>query len=386
MEQNQITCCLRLTSKVALAFSIVILALLFQNTAISQELPRNLLYANENLKFEKIYKIGDYKILHTAPFSKQNKRFMYLLDRGNVVVDTMKVDGSDFLLARSDSTFSIKNLGDLFEFKIVEGKFKTLRAINVYPAFSSDYFGPDYLINSYFIGDRYNPSDDYLSYHYLLADSLELLNGTPIKNDKYNIEDSTTVYSLSEEDYKKVTGKTYKDLPIRPLFDKEKTLKKRVSRPYYGWLNSSFYSDRYTFYEKNAAKIFTIDVSDEPKLINEITLPIGDKSKEGWKYLFDFKLKKHYAIKRIDIAEIPEGMKKRKADRLEKVYEYELYQLIPKAKTFELKALYKLVFDPVLVDDGLVYEIIQESKKGSAIFFHPLDPNYKYEKSTFFGN
>ncbi|MFT6872338.1 MAG: hypothetical protein ACJAVN_001344, partial [Roseivirga sp.] len=56
--------------------------------------------------------------------------------------------------------------------------------------------------------------------------------------------------------------------------------------------------------------------------------------------------------------------------------------------TFELKPLYKLGFDPVLIDDDLIYEIVQESKTGSAIFFHPLDTNYVYQKrkSIYSGN
>jgi len=354
------------------------------HVSFSQELPRNLLYANENLKFEKLHKVGEYKILHLKNLYKPNKRFMYLLDEENVVVDTIKVRGSDFVLMRSDSTFSIKNLGDLFEIKINEGKFQTKRATDVSAVFSDDYFGPDYLINRYFIGARYNPSDDYLSYHYLSADSLKLLQGVPIRDKEYNVDNSTAKFSLSEEDYKKLTGKTYKNLPIRPLFNKEKTFKSRTARPYYGWLNSSFHNDQYTFYERETAKIFTIDVSGEPKLVNEIELPIGDNKKEGWKYLFDFKLKKHYAIKRIDITEIPEGMKKQKADKIEKTYEYQLYELTPKADTYKLKPLYKLPFDPVLMDNDLIYEIVQESKKGSAIFFHPLDPNYTYKKNTFY--
>jgi hypothetical protein len=88
MEQYQITRCLSLNSKVALIYSIIVFALLFQKSSIGQELPKNLLYANENLKFEKIYKVGEYKVLHTSPY-KQNQRFMYLLDEENVVVDTM---------------------------------------------------------------------------------------------------------------------------------------------------------------------------------------------------------------------------------------------------------------------------------------------------------
>lgn len=367
--------------KRTMTFSFVglLVTLLFTH-AYAQELPRNLLYANENLKFEKLHKVGEYKILHLKNLYKPNKRFMYLLDEENVVVDTMKVRGSDFVLMRSDSTFSIKNLGDLFEIKINEGKFQAKRAIDVSAVFSDDYFDPDYLLNGYFIGARYNLSDDYSSYHYLSADSLELLQGVPIRDKEYNVDDSTAKFSLSEEDYKKVTGKTYRGLPIRSLFNKEKTLKRRTDSPIYGWLNSSFYSDRYTFYENNTAKIFSIDVSDEPKLVNEIALPIADKDKEGWKYLFDFKSKKHYAIKRLDATEIPDGVKKRKADKIEKTYGYQLYQLIPKANTFDLKPLYKLAFDPVLIDDNLVYEIIQESKKGSAIFFHPLDADYVYQK------
>ncbi|MFT7150130.1 MAG: hypothetical protein ACI82Q_001995 [Nonlabens sp.] len=376
--------------KRTLTFSFVglLVTLLFTH-AYAQELPRNLLYANENLRFEKLYKIGDYKVLHIAPVFKQNQRYMYLLDEANIVVDTMKVDGSDYVLMRSDSTFSIKSLGDLFEIKIVNGKFQTQQAIDVSAVFfSSKRLDPYYLLNRYFIGAFYHVTEDHLSYHYLSADSLELLSGTPIENEKYNIDAATSVYLLNEKEYTKLTGKTYENLPISPLFDKQKTVEQRIKYPFYGWLNSSFHSDRYTFYEKNTAKIFTIDVSDEPKLVNEIALPIADKDKEGWKYLFDFKVKKHYAIKRIDKTEIPEGMNKRKAEKIEKNYEYQLYQLMPKASTFELKPLYKLGFDPVLIDDDLIYEIVQESKTGSAIFFHPLDTNYVYQKrkSIYSGN
>ena len=146
-------------------------------------------------------------------------------------------------------------------------------------------------------------------------------------------------------------------------------------------LSSSLHNNHYTFYDWDAAKVFSIDVSGEPKLVNEIELPIGDGNKEGWKYLFDFKLKKHYAIKRIETTVIPEGIKQRKANKIEDTYDYQLYLLTPEASTFKLKPLYKLPFDPMLIDGDLIYEIVQESKKGSAIFFHPLDPNYLYKKS-----
>jgi hypothetical protein len=284
---------------------------------------------------------------------------------------------------RSDTSFSIKSLGDLFEIQIVNGKFQTQQAIDVSAVFSSKSLDPDYLLNRYFIGAIYHETGDHLSYHYLSADSIELLRGNPIENEKYNINDATSVYLLDEEKYTKLTGKTYKNLSIIPLLDKQKTVEKRITPPNYGWLNSSFHNEHYTFYEKNTAKIFSIDMSGKPQLVNEIELPIADKDKESWKYLFDFNLKKHYAIKRIKITEIPLGMKKRKADKIEETYEYQLHLLNPEAGTFKLKPLYKLTFDPVLIDNGLVYEIIQETKKGSAIFFHPLDPNYKYEKSTY---
>jgi hypothetical protein len=384
MEQNQITCCLRLNSKVALVFSIVILSLFCQNSAISQELPKNLLYANENLIFEEFYRVGEYKILHFADEIRQNQRFMYLLNEANIVVDTMPVRGNDLLLMRSDSSFSIKNTSDLFEIYITEGKFKTKMAIDVSAVFISDYIRPYFIVNRYVIGTKNLKSENYLSsYFYFSADSLELLQLNSFRYGKYNTDDSTKIYALNEEDYRKLTGKTYEKLPIRPLFDKEKSLVERVGRNSYGSTRFSLHKNHYTFYDREAAKIFSIDMSSEPQLINEIELPIADKDKEGWKYLFDFKLKKHYAIKRINITEIPEGMKKRKADKIEETYEYQLHLLNPEAGSFKLKPLYKLTFDPVLIDNGLVYEIIQESKKGSAIFFHPLDPNYKYEKSTY---
>ena len=41
-------------------FAVVITSFL-ATKAYSQELPQNLLYANENLKFEKLYILGDYQ-------------------------------------------------------------------------------------------------------------------------------------------------------------------------------------------------------------------------------------------------------------------------------------------------------------------------------------
>ena len=232
--------------------SVVVLSILFlfQNKAHSQELPQNLLYANENLKFEKIYKLGEYKVLHFSDQMRQNKRFMYLLNERNVVVDTMKMRGNDLLLIRSDSTFAIKNLGDLFEVKIAGGKFQTTLAIDVSAVFSDDYIRPYFIVNGYIIGKKNLKSENYLSsYYYLHADSLELLQGIPKRTDEYNIDDSTSVFLLSEEAYEEVSGKTYEGLPIRPLFDKKKSLVMRVAslvRNRYG--KSQFFSSQQPLY------------------------------------------------------------------------------------------------------------------------------------------
>ena len=367
--------------------SVVVLSILFlfQNKAHSQELPQNLLYANKNLKFEEIYKVGEYSVLHYIDALRQKKRLIYLLDERNIVVDTMNVRSTNHILMRSDSTFALKSLGDIFEYEIAESKLQTTLAIDVSAVFSDDYIDPYFIVNDYIIGEKNLKSENYLSsYYYLHADSLELLQGIPKRTDEYIIDDSTAVFLLSEEAYEEVSGKTYEGLPIRPLFDKKKSLVMRVAslaRNRYGSFSSSLHNNLYTFYDWDAAKVFSIDVSGQPKLVNEIELPIADRNKEGWKYLFDFKLKKHYAIKRIETTVIPEGIKQRKANKIEDTYDYQLYVLTPEASTFKLRPLYKLPFDPMLIDGDLVYEIVQESKKGSAIFFHPLDPNYLYKKS-----
>ena len=69
----------------------LVLGLLALSSA-AQELPRNLVYANENLVFEKLYILKDQKLLHFSDEKRQNRRFVYLLNEQNVVTDTLQVE------------------------------------------------------------------------------------------------------------------------------------------------------------------------------------------------------------------------------------------------------------------------------------------------------
>ncbi len=356
----------------------------FVSGELLAQMPKNLVYANENLKFEELYSIGKYKILYISDFKRQRKRFAYLLNDSNLVVDTMRVEGNDDFLLRSDSTFSVKSLGDYFEITIRNGQFEADLATNIAYPFSQTYLDVFHLVGDYFIGDKYHEEGDCHSYHYLKADELKGLQGQSNGKKIYGINDRTKLVVISEEDYQKASGESYSKLPVKPLFGKEKSCIRRMSSPYYGWSESSRVGNTFTFYERTAGKIFMIDVTGVPKLLAELELPLEEPKNEGWKYLYDHRYKKHYVIKRIETAnEEEKSSKKRKRQKTSsKNYSYELYELINQSNQLRLKPLYKLPFDPVMIDNNLIYEIVQESKKGSAIYFHPLDPDYEYQKST----
>lgn len=360
----------------------LVLGLLALSSA-AQELPRNLVYANENLVFEKLYILGDQKLLHFSDEKRQNRRFVYLLNEQNVVTDTLQVEGNDYFLLTSDSTFSIRGLSEYGSYILDEHKIQIRSAFVSYVSFHNEMIEPNFIVGGYIIGSKYDQSRDCVSYHYVDGNKLEALASLSSPTYKYGFDELDTLYMFNMEMYEDYKGRAYDKGLVQSLFNKSKSCLSRMSYPIYGRLSASLDQDTYTFYERKAGKIFSIDISGEPKLTREFQFPLKNARIEGWKYLFDFKLKKHYAVKRIDITEIPEGLNKRKARKIEKEYSYELYELLPLKNTFELKPLYKLRFDPVLVDNDLVYEIIQENKKGSAIFFHPLDPNYQYKKSNY---
>ena len=347
------------------------------------QLPKNLVYANENLNFDKLFSLGKYKMLYAVDYKKQRNRFAYLLDEANLVVDTMKVDGNDYFLMRSDSTFSISSLGDYYEITVRNGQFEADLVLNITYQFGQKFMGLFHKLGGYLIGTKYNRDNDCISYHYFKASDVEAPKAIMTGKPTYGVNDSTQLFFINEKEYEKITGKNYDNLAIESLFDFEKSCQNRTKFPYYGWAEASLDNDQFTFYQRSTAKVYTINVAGEPELEAEIELPLDAPKKEGWKYLFDAKTKKHYATKRIELAPTePLPKKKRKRKNLPRNYRYELYELQRTESTMKLKPLYKLSFDPVMIDNDLVYEVVQESKKGSAIYFHPLDPDYVYEKST----
>ncbi|MGB3149247.1 MAG: hypothetical protein WBB27_01185 [Maribacter sp.] len=204
-------------------FAVVVTSLLVTN-AHSQELPKNLLYANENLKFEKLYILGDYKVLHFSDFYKQNNRFMYLMDEKNQVIDKMQIRNDDYILIRSDSTYAFKNLSDLGEVKVSEKGFQTTMFMDVSAVFSKDYFEPQYVLGRNIIGSKYHTENDCLTYQYALTDSIKFIAGDANSSSKlYNLNGSTNIYILDEEKYEKITNKKFAGLEINKLFDKDKS-------------------------------------------------------------------------------------------------------------------------------------------------------------------
>ena len=347
------------------------------------QLPQNLVYANENLRFDKLFSLGEYKMLYAVDYRKQRNRFAYLLDESNLIIDTMKVDGNDYIMPRSDSSLSISSLGDYYEITVRNGQFEADLVMNKAYDFGQKHMNFFHRLGKYFIGTRYHADEDCISYHYLSVDSLEAPVAVYKRSPGYGINDSSRSFFVFEKDYEKITGKNYESLPVEPLFDKEKSCEEKTRRPYYGWAEASLNNGQFTFFQRGTAKIFMVGVSGVPGLTAEFQLPLDKSDTQGWKYLFDTKTKKHYASRRIEIeSDQPVTRKKRKRRDQPKNYGYELYALQQTGASFNLKPLYKLSFDPIMIDNDLVYEIVQESKKGSAIYFHPLDPDYVYEKST----
>jgi len=349
--------------------------------SVAQDLPKNLVYSNENLFFEDILKVGDHKLLRITPMKRENKRFIYLLNKHNLVVDTMKVSGNDNFLIRSDSIFSIRSLGEYVDVKIHNDRFIATVGIATQSDFNYQVIRLIFFVGDYLFGSLYLPEKDCESYRAIPTNSFKSLVLVPASLPKeYNFDDLDTLFLLGVKRMEKFTGQkdAYAGVPFNTLIPEIETCKKRIRDPYFGWNAYSRDGDDFFMYEMSNGTLYQFDISNALKLKNKFELPIKDRATEGWKYLFDQTSKKHYMAKRI--THKGEPTKKRKKNKDSYSYSYELYSLDMKSNN--LKPLFKMGFEPKMVDNGLVYEIVAESKKGSAIYFHPLDPNYKYQKST----
>lgn len=347
-----------------------------------QTLPKNLMYAAENLVFEDILTIGDFKLLRITPSNRQNKRFVYLLNKENLVVDTMKVFGNDLFLIRNDSSFSIRGLGDYIDITITKDKLNARRGFQNKAKFESATLDPLFVLNNQLLGKTWLRKEGYYVYDWLPFDQIQTTAYVKNKLKEYNFYQLDNLMILDEETTFLTDGATIeKDDLIKPVLNEAELGTKRIRYPYYGGSSYSKIKNSFFMYERDRGTIYQLDVDNDFALLNSLELPIADYKIVGWKYLFDYTKKEHYAVKRIKQMSEVEATSKRKRKKQEVTYEYVLYQLDFNKNT--AKPLFKLGFDPKMVDNALIYEIVQESKKGSAIFFHPLDPNYDYKKSTF---
>jgi len=343
-----------------------------------QELPKNLVYANENLAFEEIVAVGNYKLLRITPDRQQNKRFIYLLDEQNLVVDTMKVMGNDRFLIRSDSNFTIRALNEYVNFKISENGLIATSGFETRYKFTSQVINPIFMLNKQLFGSYYLGNDCSV-YNFMAFDVVKTMLYPKNNFQDYNLYqiDSLMVFDENTSFLKNNTPVDKQDL-IKPVLTKSDVCLGRIQSPYYGWNSYSLNGNSFYMYEKRAATIYHFDIENEFEVLNKFELPIDDKPTEGWKYLFDYNRKEHYAAKRIELPNTGENKKKKR--NTSPSYEYQLYSV--DMVNNKMKALFKLGFDPKMIDKGLIYEIVSESKKGSAVYFHPIDPNYEYKKST----
>jgi len=353
--------------------------LIISFNVLAQELPKNLVYANEAFEFERVSIVGENMLLRRNFVKGKNIWTTFLLNANRVMTDTMKMADGNWLI-RSDSTFTVNASNEYVNVAIRDDRFFTKAGLLIKTDFSSNFIDPIFMINKFLLGYLYREEENCRSYHYLDAKELRTLAAKPGVTDWFGFDDLDTVLLLSANRFEKFSkGETYDDLPIKDLFPFSQSCRDRTAFPYYGWNEYFYVNDVFYMYDRATASVLAFDVSGQPKFTNSNHLPIVDKKKEGWRYFYDHVADKHYVSKRIDITVIDPKLNKRKARKIERVYRYELFELL--TDSWKLEPLYKLKFSPELIDNDLVYEIVKEEGKGSALYFHPLDPNYKYEKS-----
>lgn len=348
-----------------------------------QELARNLVYANKNLIFEDVMVVGKHKLLRITPAQRQNNRFVYLLDEQNIVVDTLKILGNDRFLIHNDSSFSIKGLGEYVKVKISNSKLVTTAGYKVKYSFEEKVFSPLFMLNNNLFGSKWDGKNAISTYHSAPFTAIKSNVITSNKIQEYNIFQLDTLLLFDGSTYF-LNGSNFipPDKLLKPLIDSDSKANKALKSPYYGWNSYSVLDNEFVMYEKKRGTIFKFDSQKNFEVISKLELPKEDSSSFGWKYLFDYSKKKHYAVRRKTEKTEGNDLKKRKKNSKRKTseYEYTLYEVDLNGN--KIKPMFRLGFDPKMIDNDLIYEIVQESKKGSALYFHPIDPNYKYEKST----
>lgn len=356
---------------------------LISHEVLAQEPPKNLVYANDNLAFEELMALGEHKLLYIADYKNEDRRFLYLLNKQNLVTDTMKVLGNDYFLLLNDSTFHLRGLGEYVRIRLSNDRFNAQLGFSTKARFTSKVIDPIFMFNHKFFGRLYSSEEDCLSYHYLDVKAARTTAFLEVKNEDYNFNQLDTVLVFDDQTvfFKNNKPVSHKEF-MGTILDLSEVCDKRLSYPYYSW-NSYSLSDRTFFmYEKSQATLFGFDVDQDFKVLHKVEFPVQDKSIEGWKYLFDHDQKKHYAVKRVEQVDRSTDNKRKRRRRKEPVnYSYTLYEVQPDSGS--MKAIVKLGFDPKMIHEDLIYEVVTDEKTTTAIYFHPLDPNYQYPKITY---
>ncbi|WP_268122346.1 hypothetical protein [Roseivirga pacifica] len=343
-----------------------------------QEIPKNLIYGNENLQFERIYKVGSHTLLLHVP-NRQNKRVLYLLNEQNLVSDQIKVQGNDDFLIRSKSSFALSGLSEYVEFKIENDSLVPLFGFQSKANFSQ-ILSPEFVINNTIVGTKWNADYDCSPYYYMPISKVKALVSLNPKVEEYAFNRLDTVFLFDAQGIEQIEKGTIDRFEIKAL-TMLNDCDNRMPYPYYGWRNFTYSEDLLTIYDMKIGALFIIQFDQEgkPGVQKKIPLPIN-RGTSGWKHLYDKTQNKHYFAERIETIPDTKGLNKRQIRKLEPTISYKLYEL--SLDTEILKPLYKLGFSPELIDNALIYEIVSAPKKGSSIYFHPLDSNYIYQKST----
>lgn len=355
---------------------------LISHEVLAQEPPKNLVYANDNLAFEELMALGEHKLLRTSDPKKMGGNSVYLLNKENLITDTLTVfAGGDYLIL-DDSTF-ILNGYKYVRIRISNDRFNAQFGFGTKSKFSKNVIDPIFIFNQKFFGSLYSSEEDCLSYHYLDVKAARTTAYLEVKNEDYNFNQLDTVLVFDDQTvfFKNNKPVSHKEF-MGTILDLSEVCDKRLSYPYYSW-NSYSLSDRTLFmYEKSQATLFGFDVDQDFKVLHKVEFPVQDKSIEGWKYLFDHDQKKHYAVKRVEQVDRSTDNKRKRRRRKEPVnYSYTLYEVQPDSGS--MKAIVKLGFDPKMIHEDLIYEVVTDEKTTTAIYFHPLDPNYQYPKITY---
>ncbi len=354
---------------------------IINSVTTAQEVPDNLLYGHARLFFNDMLLIGNHKILWAKDKWHESKRKMYLLDNTNQIRDTMKCSAIEDIITLDDSTFLIWDLNYEVVIQIKDNRFDVKKVFSIFPSFENRY-GLDILIDRYMIGKKYLSKPDCEVFNAAIINNilLPVIQTVPNTYEKklYNLssKDTITIITINcphnivlNQEQEKIFQENLKNINIKPftLIDKRYTCHSRT-REYYGWDNIEIFRNKLFLYEKNSCSVFVFDMVNHLKMKDIFILPVDNQSTQGWKYFFDRKSGKHFAVKRVIIS----GADSR-SRRKEKVqYKYYIYNMDWKNKN--LNFIKNTFWKPLYISEKYIYSL-KPSKESIDIVFISTENN-----------